>query len=250
MVAPVRRTSASPGPRGDMPKKPKSEATRKPQSKLKTYQTSLGFYDQAVAAPSMKAALAAWGASSNLFHQGAAKETDDPDIVAATMASPGVVLRRPVGSDGPFTESAQLPTDLADGEAKRKPRPNSKSKPESKSKPKQRPADGAPKQSRKIDNQDARKAAAAFEKEERRRDAARRKEEAAIARERAKERARRDKAVATVQATLDAAKREHDAKAEAIEAERAALDERAEAEQGRWDKQRKKLEEALRRART
>ncbi|UQD76763.1 cell envelope biogenesis protein TolA [Bradyrhizobium japonicum] len=225
-----------------MPKKPKSEATRKPQRKLKTYQTSLGFYDQAVAAPSMKAALEAWGASSNLFHQGAAKETDDPVIVAATMASPGVVLRRPVGSDGPFTESAKLPTDLADSEAK--------TKSKSKSKPKQRPAEGATKQSRKIDNQDARKAAAAFEKEERRRDAARRKEEAAIAKERAKERARRDKAVATAQATLDAAKREHDAKAEAIEAERAALDERAEAEQGRWDKQRKKLEEALRRART
>ena len=83
---------------------------KKPTRKLKTYQTSLGFYDQAVAAPSMKAALEAWGASSNLFHQGAAKETDDPDIVAATMASPGVVLRRPVGSDGPFTEHAALPT--------------------------------------------------------------------------------------------------------------------------------------------
>lgn len=246
MVAPVRRTGASPGPRGDMPKKPKSEATRKPQRKLKTYQTSLGFYDQAVAAPSMKAALEAWGASSNLFHQGAAKETDDPDIVAATMASPGVVLRRPVGSGGPFTESAALPTDLADDEAKRKPKPNSKSKPESKSKSKQRPAEGVTKQSRKIDDQDARKAAAAFEKEERRRDAERRKEEAALA----KERARRDKAVATAQAALDNARREHDAKAEVIEAERAALDERAEAEQGRWDKQRKKLEEALRRART
>ena len=93
---------------------------KKPTRKLKTYQTSLGFYDQAVAAPSMKAALEAWGASSNLFHQGAAKETDDPDIVAATMASPGVVLRRPVGSDGPFTEHAALPTDLGDGDAKPK----------------------------------------------------------------------------------------------------------------------------------
>ncbi|MDI3560412.1 cell envelope biogenesis protein TolA [Bradyrhizobium sp. Arg816] len=214
--------------------------------KLKTYQTSLGFYDQAVAAPSMKAALEAWGASSNLFHQGAAKETDDPDIVAATMASPGVVLRRPVGSDGPFSESAELPTDLVDGEAK----PKSKPKSESRSESKQRPAKGATTQSRKIDGQDARKAAAAFEKEERRRDAERRKEEAARAKERAKQRVRRDKAVATAQAALDAARREYDAKAEAIEAERAALDERAEAEQGRWDKQRKKLEEALRRART
>ncbi len=31
-----------------------------------------GFFDLAVAAPSMKAALEAWGADSNLFHQGAA----------------------------------------------------------------------------------------------------------------------------------------------------------------------------------
>jgi hypothetical protein len=38
--------------------------------KLKTYQTSLGFYDMAIAAPSKKAALEAWGAGSNLFHQG------------------------------------------------------------------------------------------------------------------------------------------------------------------------------------
>src|SRR3982751_4276539 len=77
--------------------------------KLKTYQTSLGFFDQAIAAPSMKAALEAWGADSNLFHQGAAKESDDPDLVAATMAKPGVILKRPVGSDGPFKEHADLP---------------------------------------------------------------------------------------------------------------------------------------------
>jgi hypothetical protein len=209
--------------RGDMPKK------------LKTYQTSLGFYDQAVAAPSMKAALEAWGAKSNLFHQGIATETDDPDIVAATMASPGVVLRRPVGSNGPFTEHSELPTDLAEGGAKAKP----------KSKSKKPPAKTARKQSRKIDEGETRKAAAAFEKEERRREAERRKEEAA----RARERVRRDKAVATAQAALDKAKREHDVRVEAIEAERAALDERAEAEQSRWDKQRMKLTEAVRRAR-
>src|SRR5829696_2256477 len=80
--------------------------------KLKTYQTSLGFFDQAIAAASMKAALEAWGADSNLFHQGAAKESHDPDVVAATMAKPGVVLRRPVGTDRPFSEHAALPTDL------------------------------------------------------------------------------------------------------------------------------------------
>jgi hypothetical protein len=63
--------------------------------KLKTYQTSLGFFDLAVAAPSMKAALEAWGADSNLFHQGAAMQSEDPDIIEATMAAPGVVLKRP-----------------------------------------------------------------------------------------------------------------------------------------------------------
>ena len=51
--------------------------------KLKTYQTSLGFFDEAIAAPSMKAALEAWGTKTNLFHQGVAKEVDDPDIIAA-----------------------------------------------------------------------------------------------------------------------------------------------------------------------
>jgi hypothetical protein len=80
--------------------------------KLKTYQTSLGFFEQAIDAPSMKAALEAWGADSNLFHQGAAKESTDPDIVAATMARPGVVLKRPVGSNGPFGENARLPKNL------------------------------------------------------------------------------------------------------------------------------------------
>lgn len=70
--------------------------------KLKTYQTSLGFFDLAIAAPSMKAALEAWGADSNLFHQGVAKESDDLDVIEATMAAPGVVLKRPVGSKAPF----------------------------------------------------------------------------------------------------------------------------------------------------
>ncbi|MCS3759327.1 cell envelope biogenesis protein TolA [Bradyrhizobium sp. 62B] len=215
-----------------MPKRAKSKPTRK----LKTYQTSLGFYDQAIAAPSMKAALEAWGASSNLFHQGAAKETDDPDIVAATLAKPGVVLRRPVGSDGAFTESAELPTDLANDD--HKPRRKSGKRPAKSAKTAKKPPS-------KLDDQAARKAAAAFEKQERRREAERRKEEAA----RAKERARRDKAVAAAEAALDRARQEHEAKAEEIEAARAALDDRAEAEQTRWDKQRMKLQEALRRAR-
>jgi len=62
--------------------------------KLKTNETSLGFFDLAIAAPSMKAALESWGADSNLFHQGVAKQSEDPDVIAATMAVPGVVLCR------------------------------------------------------------------------------------------------------------------------------------------------------------
>lgn len=80
--------------------------------KLRTYRTTAGFFDLAVAAPSMKAALAAWGAGANLFHQGFASVTDDPVIVAAATAQPGVVLRRPVGTTGPFRQHAELPEEL------------------------------------------------------------------------------------------------------------------------------------------
>jgi colicin import membrane protein len=195
--------------------------------KLKTYQTSLGFYDQAIAAPSMKAALEAWGASSNLFHQGAARETSDPEIVAATMANPGVVLRRPVGSNGPFTEHANLP-DLPGNEVGGRPK---KSRPKSKKSP-------IP----KTDEKAARRAALEYERTERQRESERRKEEAA----RAKERQRREQATAKAHAALDKAKREHDAKAGTIKAERAAVEKRAQAEDARWEKQKKKLDAALR----
>src|SRR5580704_6513504 len=88
--------------------------------KLKTFQTSLGFFDLAIAAPSMKATLEAWGADSNLFHQGAAEESTDPEVIAATMAKPGVVLKRPVGSNGPFGEHADPPKNL-DQDGRKKP---------------------------------------------------------------------------------------------------------------------------------
>src|SRR5207237_1132183 len=83
--------------------------------KLKTYTTSAGFFDLAVAAPSMKAALEAWGSEHNLFHQGFAKVSEDPAIVAATMAKPGVVLRRAVGTNEPYREHAELPANLPIG---------------------------------------------------------------------------------------------------------------------------------------
>src|SRR5256885_10035718 len=147
--------------------------------KLKTYQTSLGFFDLAMAAPSMKAALEAWGADSNLFHQGAAKESHDLDVIAATMAKPGVVLRRPVGTDRPFSEHAELPTDLGGGGSTKAAR---KLKGPRAKQPSSRP----------VDRVAERKAAFDYERERRGRELERAKEEAA----RQKERGRRQQAVA------------------------------------------------------
>ena len=197
---------------------------------LKTYQTSLGFYDLVIAAPSMKAALEAWGAGSNLFHQGHAKETDDPDIVAATMANPGVVLKRPVGSSGAFAEHADLP-DLDDGGAKPK-----------KSRPPEPARRGVP----KVGVKASLKAGAAFERERKRRDAERRKEEAALE----KERVRRERLVTKAQEELDVAQREHEELSEKLEAERREVEKRIEAEDARWEDKRVRLDNALRRART
>jgi hypothetical protein len=200
--------------------------------KLKTYQTSLGFFDLAIAAPSMKAALEAWGADSNLFHQGAAKQSEDRDIVAATMAKPGVMLKRPVGSNGPFKEHAELPTDLGDATA----RPSKAARKPANRKPKKtssRPADKAAEQ----------KAAVAYEREQKRRDRERAREEAA----RQKEREHRQQAVDKAQSALDQAEREHAERAGAIQAE--AIEKRAQAENARWKKEKKRLDAALQRAR-
>ena len=76
---------------------------------LKVFQAHLGFYDTAVAAPSRAAALKAWGSRQNLFREGVASETKDPQAVTAALAKPGVVLRRPVGSNAPFSENPGLP---------------------------------------------------------------------------------------------------------------------------------------------
>jgi colicin import membrane protein len=80
--------------------------------KLKTFVTSIGFYDLAVAAPSMKAALEAWNSTRNLFHDGTAQEMDDASVVQATLTQPGVVLRRPVGSTGDYKEKPDALMDL------------------------------------------------------------------------------------------------------------------------------------------
>jgi hypothetical protein len=199
--------------------------------KLKTYQTSLGFFEQAIAAPSMKAALEAWGADSNLFHQGAAKESQDPDVIAATMAKPGVVLKRPVGSDGPFGEHAELPKNLdRDGRKKPAHKPSTKVK----------------KSSAQPDKATDRKAAQAYERERQRREREEANEEVA----RQQERARRQQATDTAQAALDTAEEKHTQRVAVLRAQIEAIENKVQAEDASWDKEKERLNAALRRARS
>jgi colicin import membrane protein len=181
--------------------------------KLKIYQTSIGFFDLAIAAPSMKAALEVWGVRANLFHKGFAKQTDDPAIVAATMANPGIVLKRAVGSNGGFSEHAELPGDLTGG---KRARPGMVA---------DQPA---------IPNA----------KDQKRRDSERRRQAAA----QEAEQERRAQAIAKAETALKGAKRIHAVKTEEIAAARSELDRQSKAEEARWDKQRAKLEAALTRA--
>ena len=68
------------------------------QQKLKVFRTPIGFHDAYVAAPSRKAALAAWGSERDLFARGAAEQVDAPDLMKEPLAHPGQVIRRSRGS--------------------------------------------------------------------------------------------------------------------------------------------------------
>jgi colicin import membrane protein len=198
--------------------------------RLKSYQTSIGFFDLAIAAPSMKAAAEAWGTDTDVFKRGFAKETHDAAVVTATMARPGVVLKRPVGSNDAFSDHAELPR-----------LPNV-------DRVEQRPTKPAPNidrpSSQKADDKASREAALAFEREHRRREIARKKEEA----DREKARKRREQLIAKAESALARAEREHELKVSEIEKQRAKIDALSQAEETRWEKQKEHLEALLRRA--
>ena len=93
-------------------------------AKVKVFTASLGFYETAVAARSQKMALAHWGIIRDLFREGTAKETHDHKAVEAAMRRVGMVVRRPIGSTGPFEERAEAERTLLIklGAKKQKPR--------------------------------------------------------------------------------------------------------------------------------
>jgi colicin import membrane protein len=205
--------------------------------KLKTFTTSIGFFDLAIAAPSMKAALEAWGSKQNLFQRGFATETDDPAIVAATKAHPGTVLRRAVGTQGKFSENADLPKSV----------PTTASIPSSKPKEKPVTKAGAVKRERDANVQKA--AVIAFEKEKARRDkrraaeeAERRKAEIAEAREQQ----HRQIAVQKAEALLERARQHHAEAVRRLEAKKSEIDEALEAERRRWKDEEEALEAKIR----
>jgi hypothetical protein len=146
------------------------------------------------------------------------------------MAKPGVVLKRPVGSDGPFGEHAELPKNLGQDGGKKAAR---------------KPPAKARKSSAQPDKAAERKAAQAYERERRRREREEAREEAA----RQKEQARRQEAVDKAQAALDKAEEEHAKRAAAMRAEIEAIETKLKAEDADWDEEEGRLKAALRRAR-
>lgn len=207
--------------------------------RLKAFTTTAGFFDLAVAAPSMKAALAAWGAKSNLFHQGFAQESHAVDIITSTMAHPGVVLRRPVGTKQAFAEEAEVSDDFVYRTRRPEPKAKARARAEPEAKTKTAPT--------KSSGQTAdRRAALAYEREAAKKEKERRTEEAA----RKKERERREKAIAGAEAALREAEQDHIRTLKEIDKAQAALERRSDDEKTRWKVEQGKLQEAVREARS
>lgn len=196
---------------------------------LKTYLTHLGFFELAIAAPSMKAAIEAWGVPANVFQQGFASQTDDPKIVKATLASPGKVLKRAVGSDDDFREKAALPSRLPNVS----PVPVRAGKPKAKKAAKTRPG-------KKTDKA----AVISFERERAKRAAQQEREDAKAD----KARVARKRAVEAAEADLAEAEAAHEKAMEQIEREREKLERRADLAVERWEAQKEKLEGAIEKA--
>jgi colicin import membrane protein len=205
--------------------------------KLRSFTTSIGFFDLAVAAPSMKAALEAWGAQRNLFQLGTARETGDPQIVAATMAQPGVVLKRAVGTNTAFKLDAQLPNELPNSAPR--PRPARKAD----------PIRNRAKSPIAETGKTHKAAIIQFEKEKARRDkerAAREEEEEKNRAKESREEERRQQAVARAKALFDQARSRHERKLQELDRERAALDRKVETEKERWEREQTVLQKRIR----
>ncbi len=143
------------------------------------------------------------------------------------MAKPGVVLKRPVGTDGSFGEHAELPKNL--GQDRRK-------------KPAHKPSAKAKKSLAQPHKAADRKAAQDYEREHQRREREEAKEEAA----RQKRRARRQEAIDKAQTALDTAEEKHMQRVVGLRAQIEAIEKKLQAEDANWDEDVKRLKAALR----
>ena len=159
---------------------------------LKVFVVPTGFYDAYVAAPSRKAALAAWGSEHDLFARDIAQEVTDPALMAEPLAHPGEVIKRSRGTtaeqiaalpDAPVRAAADEPPTEP---AKRKPG-GRKASPERRADPKPAPPPPPPPPKPSRDALTAAEAALA-ELEDTYREA----DAALVARQRALDRERRD----------------------------------------------------------
>lgn len=105
-------------------------------AKLKVYRTPAGFHDAYVAAPSQKAALAAWGSDANLFARGMAEVVSDPALTREPLAHPGEVIRvARTMADAPDDRPVPARATEPNKASSRASRPASPAKPKPKPKP-------------------------------------------------------------------------------------------------------------------
>lgn len=153
--------------------------------RLKVFVTSDGLTDYVVATTSKVKALAAWGIRQDIFKEGVARETDDPELVAAAVAQPGEVLRRPAAGRAELAKLKSAPRKPAKSKPERAKAERAKSPPLEKFKPPPKPKGPSKAALKKVADLEGRLAKANAEYE---------KAKFALARERA-ELERRDKAL-------------------------------------------------------
>ena len=97
--------------------------------KLKVYCAPMGFHDALVAAPSQKAALKAWGTTTDLFAAGRASIVEDPELQKLALARPGEVVKHSRGDEAAILQEIEAT------EGKRKPSRPKASAPKTKAAP-------------------------------------------------------------------------------------------------------------------
>ena len=116
--------------------------------RLKTFITSDGLTEYIVAASSKPKALAAWGVRQDLFKEGRAHETDDPELVKLAEAAPGeVITRRLVAKVADLPSAEVIPFKPR---PRARPEPRAKAAPPAKAKPPPKPWSPAPADVRRV----------------------------------------------------------------------------------------------------